>query len=203
MNSGETADQVVRMTLNGTEMAARLTGTAAKEIAMLLYAVASDHKQSRGKTKLANLLRTGKELSVFAVKDTDVKRFMEEAKKYGVLYCVLKDKDATDGITEIMAKAEDAAKINRIYDKLGMATVGIQDVRAQLEQSRITPEKEAVKSPNPSGSRKSTTSRSEPTSTPESVSAKASDRPSVRQELKEIKAAMEKVKSVPGREKAR
>ena len=27
----------------------------------------------------------------------------------------------SDGITEIMAKAEDAAKINRIYDKLGMA----------------------------------------------------------------------------------
>ena len=202
MNSGETADQVVRMTLNGTEMAARLTGTAAKEIAMLLYAVASDHKQSRGKTKLANLLRTGKELSVFAVKDTDVKRFMEEAKKYGVLYCVLKDKDATNGITEIMAKAEDAAKINRIYDKLGMATVGVRDVRAQLEQSRITPKKDAEKSPNPSGSRKST-SRSEPISTPESVSAKAFDRPSVRQELKEIKAAMEKVKSVPGREKAR
>jgi len=202
MNSGETADQVVRMTLNGTEMAARLTGTAAKEIAMLLYAVASDHKQSRGKTKLANLLRTGKELSVFAVKDTDVKRFMEEAKKYGVLYCVLKDKDATDGITEIMAKAEDAAKINRIYDKLGMATVGIRDVRAQLEQSRIPSEKEAEKSPNPSGSRKST-SRSEPTSTPESVSAKASDRPSVRQELKTIKAAMEKGKTVPGKEKAR
>ena len=202
MNSGETADQVVRMTLNGTDMAARLTGTAAKEIAMLLYAVASDHKQSRGKTKLANLLRTGKELSVFAVKDADVKRFMEEAKKYGVLYCVLKDKDANDGITEIMAKAEDAAKINRIYDKLGMATVGIRDVRAQLEQSRITPEKEAEKSPNPSGSRKST-SRSEPTSTPESVSAKASDRPSVRQELKTIKAAMEKGKTVPGKEKAR
>lgn len=202
MNSGETADQVVRMTLNGTEMAARLTGTAAKEIAMLLYAVASDHKQSRGKTKLANLLRTGKELSVFAVKDTDVKRFMEEAKKYGVLYCVLKDKDANDGITEIMAKAEDAAKINRIYDKLGMATVGVRDVQAQLEQSRITPEKEAEKTPTPSVSRKST-SRSEPTSTPENASAKASDRPSVRQELKEIKAAMEKVKSVPGREKAR
>ena len=202
MNSGETADQVVRMTLNGTEMAARLTGTAAKEIAMLLYAVASDHKQSRGKTKLANLLRTGKELSVFAVKDTDVKRFMEEAKKYGVLYCVLKDKDATDGITEIMAKTEDAAKINRIYDKLGMATVGVRDVQAQLEQSRITPEKEAERTPNPSESRKST-SRSEPTSTPESASAKASDRPSVRQELKEIKAAMEKGKSVPGREKAR
>ena len=201
MNSGETADQVVRMTLNGTEMAARLTGTAAKEIAMLLYAVASDHKQSRGKTKLANLLRTGKELSVFAVKDQDVKRFMEEAKKYGVLYCVLKDKDATDGITEIMAKAEDAAKINRIYDKLGLATVGVRDVRAQMDRSRITPEQEA-RTPNPSGSRKST-SRSEPISTPEKESAKASDRPSVRQELKTIKAAMEKGKAVPGKEKAR
>lgn len=202
MNSGETADQVVRMTLNGTEMAARLTGTAAKEIAVLLYAVASDHKQSRGKTRLANLLRTGKELSVFAVKDSDLKRFMEEAKKYGILYCVLKDRDSSDGITEIMAKAEDAAKINRIYEKLGLATVGVRDVRAQMEQSRLAPERSEEKMPNPFGNRRSSR-QSAPTSTSEKESARASDRPSVRQELRIIKKALNNVRTTPGREKTR
>lgn len=52
------------------------------------------------------MLRSGKELKVFAVKDSDLQLFCREAKKYGVLYCVLKDRDATDGLTDIMARAE-------------------------------------------------------------------------------------------------
>ena len=35
----------------------------------------------------------------------DLKKFCQEAKKYGVLYCVLKDRDATDGITDILVRA--------------------------------------------------------------------------------------------------
>ena len=116
--SGEAADQVVRMTLNGVEMAAKITGAGAKELAALLYAVMKDQKKTKGKMRLANMLRSGKELKVFAVKDAELARFCKEAKKYGVLYCVLKDRDATDGITEIMVRAEDASKINRIFERL-------------------------------------------------------------------------------------
>lgn len=35
--SGEAADQVVRMTLNGVEVAAKLSGAAAKQVAVMLY----------------------------------------------------------------------------------------------------------------------------------------------------------------------
>ena len=48
------------------------------------------------------------------MKDTDLKQFCEASKKYGVLYCVLKDRNADDGITDVMVRAEDASKINRI-----------------------------------------------------------------------------------------
>lgn len=37
--SGEAADQVVRMTLNGVEVAAKLSGAAAKQVAVMLYAM--------------------------------------------------------------------------------------------------------------------------------------------------------------------
>ena len=67
------------------------------------------------------MLRSGKKLKVFAVKDSDLQLFCREAKKYGVLYCVLKDRDATDGLTDIMVRAEDASKINRIFE-LGTLT---------------------------------------------------------------------------------
>ena len=96
--SGEAADQVVRLSLNGVEVAAKLSGSAAKQLAIMIYAILKDQKKTKGKIRLTNMLRSGKELKVFAVKDGDLQKFCEEAKKYGVLYCVLKDKNATDGI---------------------------------------------------------------------------------------------------------
>ena len=85
---------------------------------------------------LTNMLRSGKELKVFAVKDTDLQLFCREAKKYGVLYCVLKDRDATDGITDIMVRAEDASKINRIFERFDLATVDMAEIRSEIERSR-------------------------------------------------------------------
>lgn len=112
--SGDAAEQVVRMSLEGAEVAAKITGAGAKQVAVLLYAILREQKKTKGKTRLTNMLRSGKELKVFAVKDTDLKQFCEASKKYGVLYCVLKDRNADDGITDVMVRAEDASKINRI-----------------------------------------------------------------------------------------
>ncbi len=113
--SGDAAEQVVRMSLEGAEVAAKITGAGAKQVAVLLYAILREQKKTKGKTRLTNMLRSGKELKVFAVKDTDLKQFCEASKKYGVLYCVLKDRNADDGITNVMVRAEDASKINRIF----------------------------------------------------------------------------------------
>ena len=130
--SGEAADQVVRLSLNGVEVAAKLSGSAAKQLAIMIYAILKDQKKTKGKIRLTNMLRSGKELKVFAVKDGDLQKFCQEAKKYGVLYCVLKDKNATDGITDIMVRAEDAAKVNRIFTRFGLATVDLAAVKTEI-----------------------------------------------------------------------
>lgn len=134
--SGDAAEQVVRMSLETGEVAVRLAGTGAKQLAILLYAILREQKKTKGKTRLTNMLRSGKELKVFAVKDTDLQLFCREAKKYGVLYCVLKDRDATDGITDIMVRAEDASKINRIFERFDLATVDMAEIRSEIERSR-------------------------------------------------------------------
>ena len=82
-SSGEAAEQVVRMTLNGVEVAAKISGKAAERLAVL-----KDQKKTRGKTRLNSMLRSGKELKVFAIGDRDLEKFCREAKKYGILYCV-------------------------------------------------------------------------------------------------------------------
>ena len=123
--AGDAAEQIVKMSLNGVEVAAKITGTGAKELAMMIYAILKDQKKTKGKTRLTNMLRSEKPLKVFAVKDSELQLFCKEAKKYGVLYCVLKDKDAGDGLTDIMVRAEDASKINRIFERFKLATVDV------------------------------------------------------------------------------
>ena len=134
--SGDAAEQVVRMSLNGVEVAAKISGKAAERLAVLLYAVLRDQKKTRGKIRLTNMLKSGKELKVFAVKDTELQKFCTEAKKYGVLYCVLKDTKANDGLTDVMVRAEDASKVNRIFERFGLATIDLASVKTQIEKAK-------------------------------------------------------------------
>lgn len=53
MNLGsDPADQIVRYSLEGTEVALKLSGLAAKNFALFVYAVLKDQKKTRGKTRL-------------------------------------------------------------------------------------------------------------------------------------------------------
>ena len=145
--SGDAAEQVVRLSLETGEVAVKLAGEGAKQLAILLYAILREQKKTKGKTRLTNMLRSGKELKVFAVKDSDLQLFCREAKKYGVLYCVLKDRDATDGLTDIMVRAEDASKINRIFERFNLATVDMAEVRSEIERSREAQQNDAPEAP--------------------------------------------------------
>ena len=145
--SGDAAEQVVRLSLETGEVAVKLAGEGAKQLAILLYAILREQKKTKGKTRLTNMLRSGKELKVFAVKDSDLQLFCREAKKYGVLYCVLKDRDATDGLTDIMVRAEDASKINRIFERFNLAAVDMAEVRQEIERSRQEQQSDAPEAP--------------------------------------------------------
>ncbi len=145
--SGDAAEQVVRLSLETGEVAVKLAGEGAKQLAILLYAILREQKKTKGKTRLTNMLRSGKELKVFAVKDSDLQLFCREAKKYGVLYCVLKDRDATDGITDIMVRTEDASKINRIFERFNLATVDMAEIRSEIERSRQEQQAEVPEAP--------------------------------------------------------
>ena len=130
----DAAEQIVRMYLGGVEVAAKITGKGAERLAAMIYAVLKDQKKTRGKTRLSSMLRSEKPLKVFAVKDDELQVFCREAKKYGVLYCVLKDKDATDGLTDIMVKADDASKINRIFERFNLSHVDVGQVKSEIER---------------------------------------------------------------------
>ncbi len=139
MNTGgEAAEQIVRMSLEGFEVAARITGAGAKNIAILLYSILKEEQKTKGKARLTNMLRSGKELKVFTVKSGDLKKFTQEAKKYGVLYCVLADRKNKDPNAEVdvIARAEDASKISRIVERFDLASVDTASIVTEAEKSR-------------------------------------------------------------------
>ena len=124
-SSGDAAEQVVRLSLEGFEVVAKVTGEAAKNIALLLISALKNEQQTKGKARLSKMIRSGKELKVFTVQKKDLKEFTKHAKKYGVLYTVLRDKNNKDGnsLVDIIARAEDASKIQRIMDRFDLAKV--------------------------------------------------------------------------------
>ena len=139
MNTGgEAAEQIVRMSLEGFEVAARITGAGAKNIAILLYSILKEEQKTKGKARLTNMLRSGKELKVFTVKSGDLKKFTQEAKKYGVLYCVLADRGNKDPNAEVdvIARAEDASKISRIVERFNLASVDAASIVTEAEKAK-------------------------------------------------------------------
>ncbi|MBS5385900.1 MAG: DUF3801 domain-containing protein [Clostridiales bacterium] len=139
MNTGgEAAEQIVRMSLEGFEVAAKITGAGAKNIAILLYSILKEEKKTKGKARLTSMLRSGKELKVFTVRKGDLQKFTQEAKKYGVLYCVLTDRKNKDPNAEVdvIARAEDASKISRIVERFNLASVDTATIVQEAEKSQ-------------------------------------------------------------------
>ena len=83
---GDAAEQVVRLSLEGMEVTARIAGTGAKNIALLLYATLKQEQKTKGRARLTGMLKSGKELKVYTITQKDLGKFAKEAKRYGVLY---------------------------------------------------------------------------------------------------------------------
>ena len=118
--SGEAADQMAREALQFSEVAIKLTALGFKNSLALALAYAKENPKVKGKTSLDRLLRENKELKVIPIKSEDVSKFKEYAKQYGVLFAVVKDKTQSEKV-DIMFKAEDVSKLNRIYEQMGYA----------------------------------------------------------------------------------
>lgn len=146
MNSSESAEAIVKMSLEGAEVVAKIAGTGAEKIAVLLYAMAKGKKKTKGKTRLNNLLTSQSPLKIFSLRESELKEFHKEAKKYGVLYVALKEKkkgkskdkknENQNRIVDIMVKADDATKVNYIVEKFNLSMVDIASIKTEVEKDK-------------------------------------------------------------------
>ena len=115
--------------------------------------------------------------------------FCREAQRYGVLYCVVKDKDLAAGAADILVRAEDASKVNRIIERFGLSSVTAADIEPEEANQNPTRSRERRKSPSArtSGSRDPADTFSDDMD---------NRRPSVRQTLRELQKARERLSPV-------
>ena len=126
----EAAEQMTREAVKLSEEAVKLSALGAKNLAALCLAMAKDNQ------KLKRLLTEGKELRVFDLKEEDVSAFTKEAKTYGILFSTIRNTKSNRDTVDVVVKAEDAARINRIFENMGYAV----PERAKKEMSRTQQE---------------------------------------------------------------
>lgn len=133
--SGDAAEQIVRISLQGVELVGRMSKDMAEMLLKQIFAAAKDTKRTKGKTSLNSMLKSNKPVQIFELNDRELKKFCQAAKKYGVLYHVLKDRNKNDGKCDIMIRSEDSAKVNRIFSRFGIGISSKATVRPKIEKS--------------------------------------------------------------------
>ena len=134
-NSGVAAEQIVRMSLEGAEVALKITGAAAKNIAAALYTVLKDQKKTKGKARIETMLRQQRPMTIYTVKKEDCPEFARQAKSYGILYAPIPIKKGDDTI-DILVFEDDAGRANRIVEKFKLVAENTASIKSEIEKSR-------------------------------------------------------------------
>lgn len=209
--ASQAADQSVKLMLEGVEYAVKLSGKAVVRIAALLLAAArwaNENAKSNGAQRIKSMIKSGKPLTVFSLPEKSLKAFAHEAKRYGITYCAVRDKETSDGAVDLLVRAEDAPRINRIVERYDLVHVDAQiETEEQPEQEREERDENPTlgRETPPGGSRDGETRQAGTDSTGRGNPSRngykstgielASDRPSVLQQAQRQPAIVRMVKS--------
>ncbi len=118
--SAEAADLVVREGIQATEAAAKLTGSALKNVAALLLALAKQDMKVVGRTTAQRLARdTSAPAVVIHLKAEDKGKFQKLAKEFGILYFIAQKKGNDTGILNVVSNQNYAAQLNAVMEQMG------------------------------------------------------------------------------------
>lgn len=181
MNSGgEIAELMVKESIQITEESIKLLAAGSKNLAALLWALARDSKKLAGMSSMKRLIREGKELRVFCIRESDLEGFKAYAKK-NVLYSIVKDKRAEDGTVDLITNVDYAAQVNLFMERHGYAAP---------EKEEADPKKDASRARQGSSSKQ----RGTGSKASQSRTTDSDDKPSVHGRLAALREASDGVK---------
>ena len=142
-NGAQAAETITRVVIMGSTFILGLGGKVALSVARFAAAAMDPNAKQSGKVRLKALLQSGSELKVFTLQgEANYQRFAAEAKNYGILYSVVKrtDEDVQGEVYDLLVKAEDAGKINRVIEKFHLIEVEGSAVHVDpqtVEENRV------------------------------------------------------------------
>ena len=202
VGGGEAADQLVRMMLSGSEVAIRLSGSAAKNALALSMALAKQNKQLSGKVNMARMLRQTRDLRLFPMTPEQYKEFQRQARKQKLLFSAIKDKDDRGKLIDVVMPVTELDRANMIFERIRYTGQPERSDSAQ-EQEKDSDRNPEVQAEAPKkdtrSERGSHDTRSRSSTQRTSGSARAeNERPSIEERLSGFRAQLdEKRTGVP------
>ena len=132
----DAAEQMVKETIIISETAAKLAGLGAKNLAVLLTLYLREEHQLKGEMNLKKLLKEGREIRVFCLDKDNLAEFKQHAKDYGIVYSALKQKNDESNIIDVLVKAEDTPRVNRILEKMNYPLPNEEREQKEDEQAK-------------------------------------------------------------------
>lgn len=176
--SGDVADLMVKESIQLTEASIKMMAEGSKNLAAFLLALARDSKKLSGKTSMARLLREGKSLKVFRLKESDLEEFKKYAKK-NVLFAAVKDSRAEDGMVDLITNVDFVSQVNLFMERRGY----IAPAQGQEEASKKGGSLARQGSSSPQRGSGSTASRTRPTRMTSDEAPTQEQKPSVKEKL--------------------
>ena len=103
--------------LTGTEITLRLTASAAKNLLALSVALAKQHKQISGKTRMKKILKDTRDIRVFPMTRAQYRAFQKKAKPFRLLYASIRDRDG-GGQIDLVLPATELDRANLVFEKM-------------------------------------------------------------------------------------
>lgn len=175
----DAAEQMVKETMIISETAAKLASLGAKNLAVLLTLYLREEHQLKGETNLKKLLKEGREIRVFCLDKDSLAEFKQHTKDYGIVYSALKQKNDDSRIVDVLVKAEDTPRVNRILEKMNYPLPEGEKI-----SEKIKADEQAKKSVSATRSEKAS---SEP-SIGSAMPTKNDERRSVKERIDELEA---------------
>ena len=120
--NGDAAEEVVRMAVNGADVAIRLVGAGAKNLALLFLAWSRNDKVHAGKTSLPKLISSGDEMHVLSLSKEEYAAFKKQARKK-ITYAPFLNNKNKDGKVDVVVGMKQEGIVNRILDRIGYQNI--------------------------------------------------------------------------------
>ena len=108
----------MKMYLNGAEIMIKLSGSALKNLLAFLLAVSKEHKKLYGKVNMGRMLQETRDLRTFTMTEKQYKAFKSQAKKQGILFAAVTDKDNKGKVMDVILAATEVDRANVIFERI-------------------------------------------------------------------------------------